>query len=345
RDEVDLAALVAEAADMVRDYVVAKGLELRVQVAAGLPTLWIDRLRIRQVILNLVSNAVRFTRQGYVEVGAFLADGEVIVYVRDTGQGIPPDKLETIFERFEQVDSTGRRPHGGLGLGLAISRQLVRLHGGRIWAESEPGKGSTFYFSLPCLDPGTVPELSRAPAQVARPGGSQATAVVLCPDPLVVRMLARHMDRMGVVGARTAAEAAALVRELHPAAVVAVGDAPGALDEAEALLSEVAPLDVPAVVCDYPTERQAGSALGVSDFLVKPVTQRELAAAVGRLCPAPRRMLVADDDPDMLRLLCRMAQQEWRDVEVLMAATGIEAVQLASQLPDVLLLDLFMPGL
>ncbi|MCL6431904.1 MAG: response regulator, partial [Anaerolineae bacterium] len=321
-------------------------LELRVSLPETLPLFRIDPTRVRQVLLNLVNNAVRFTHQGYIQVGAYLSDGEVTVYVRDTGEGIPPDKLETIFERFEQVESSGRRPHGGLGLGLAISRQLVRLHGGRMWAESEPGKGSTFYFTLPCTEPeraGTA-QLMRTHA-AASPQGSRPSAVVLCQDPLVVRMLARHVERLDVVGASSVAEARALVGEVHPAAVVAVGDAPSTLDQARALLSELVPLDVAAIVCDYPTERQAGSALGVSDFLVKPVTQRELAAAIARLKPRPRHVLVADDDPDMLRLLCRMVQQEWSDAEILSAATGVDALRLALQAPDVVLLDLFMPGL
>ena len=321
-------------------------LELRVSLPESLPLLRIDPTRVRQVLLNLVNNAVRFTHQGYIQVGAYLSDGEVTVYVRDTGEGIPPDKLETIFERFEQVDSSGRRPHGGLGLGLAISRQLVRLHGGRMWAESELGKGSTFYFTLPYTEQERASALQLMRTRTsAAPRSSRPSAVVLCDDPLVIRTLARHVERLDIVGASSVPDARALVAEVHPAALVAVGDTPSTLDQARALLSELDPADVTAIVCDYPTERQAGSALGVSDFLVKPVTQREVDTAIARLRPRPRRTLVADDDPDMLRLLSRMVQQEWPETEILTAATGLEALQLAVQAPDVVLLDLYMPGL
>mgnify|MGYP005853883163 FL=1 len=215
-----------------------------------------------------------------------------------------------------------------------------------MWAESELGKGSTFYFTLPYTEQERASALQLMRTRTsAAPRSSRPSAVVLCDDPLVIRTLARHVERLDIAGASSVPEARALVAEAHPTALVAVGDTPSTLDQARALLSELDPADVTAIVCDYPTERQAGSALGVSDFLVKPVTQREVATAIARLRPRPRRILVADDDPDMLRLLSRMVQQEWPEAEILTAATGIEALQLAVQAPDVVLLDLYMPGL
>ena len=109
-----------------------------------------DERRIRQVVFNLLSNAVKFTPQGgRVDVSAVREDGEVLVAVRDTGPGISPDDQARIFEEFQQArDTNGERPEG-TGLGLALSRSLVELHGGRIWVESEPGEGSTFTFTLP----------------------------------------------------------------------------------------------------------------------------------------------------------------------------------------------------
>ncbi len=346
-EPVDLRRIIQEALATGSSLLRDSALELRVSLPEELPRVAVDPTRIRQVLLNLINNAIRFTPQGYLEVGAYLSGAEVVVYVRDTGEGIPPDKLETIFERFEQVDTSAERPHGGLGLGLAISRHLIRLHGGRIWAESELGKGSTFYFSLPYLEQEPkqrLPQLIRTPAD-RTPAAKGDAVVALCTDPLVVRMLARHLEKLQVAGAESVAEAVALVRELHPLAVLIVGEPQPALAQARTILDEMGALDVATIVCDFPTERQAGSALGVSDFLIKPVTQEELAAAIKRLRPAPRRVLVVDDDPDMLRLLARMTLQEWGQAEVLLAATGAEAIQSASQLPDIILLDLQMPGM
>jgi signal transduction histidine kinase len=108
-----------------------------------------DRTRVRQVLLNLVSNAVKFTDSGGVTVSVRRADGRIEVAVSDTGIGMRPDEVERAFDEFEQLEGKHRNKPGGTGLGLPISRQLVRMHGGELEAESAPGKGSTFRFSLP----------------------------------------------------------------------------------------------------------------------------------------------------------------------------------------------------
>jgi signal transduction histidine kinase/CheY-like chemotaxis protein len=351
-EPVDLVRLIRESLATASALLRDSGIGLRISLPEALPLLGVDPTRIRQVLLNLVNNAVRFTPQGYVEVGAYLTKGEVIVYVRDTGEGIPQDRLESVFEEFEQVDTSGRRRHRGLGLGLAISRHLIHLHGGRIWAESEAGKGSTFYFSLPCLEKGRKPipaQFSRGRPRATRPSSEKEAVVVLCSDPLVLRMLARHLGKLRVITSDSVDEAIALVHEHHPVAVLIAAESRGgsqpALDMARAVREGVAPSDVPTIVCDFPTERQAGQSLGVSECMLKPVTQKELVPVINRLHASPRRILVVDDDLDMLRLLSRMVEQGWPKAQVLTAASGADALRLASQLPDVILLDLLMPGM
>jgi signal transduction histidine kinase len=111
---------------------------------------WADRERVHQVLFNLLDNAVRFTPDGgEVTVSAGTVDGRCEVSVTDTGPGIPPEHLPLLFERFYRVDEARSRGEGGTGIGLAIARSVVEAHGGRIWAESEPGKGSVFRFELP----------------------------------------------------------------------------------------------------------------------------------------------------------------------------------------------------
>ncbi|MGQ9554242.1 MAG: sensor histidine kinase, partial [Anaerolineae bacterium] len=152
RVQTELLGLVREVANLVRRLVMSKpGVVLRLNVPEDLPTLYVDRTRIRQVLLNLLANACRFTDKGEIWVRATLADDEVVVSVADTGPGIPADQLETIFEEFLQSQSPALDEHqrAGKGLGLAIAKRFVQLHGGRIWVESEPGRGSTFHFSLP----------------------------------------------------------------------------------------------------------------------------------------------------------------------------------------------------
>ena len=134
----------------LRSLAEEKALDFRVELDAGLPEIMLgDAKRITQCLLNLTGNALKFTKRGRVEVAADV-DGQTLRYrVTDTGIGIPRDQLENIFAEFRQVDATIAREYGGTGLGLSITRQFVELHGGRIWAESEPGRGSTFFIEIP----------------------------------------------------------------------------------------------------------------------------------------------------------------------------------------------------
>jgi signal transduction histidine kinase len=134
---------------MVREQATADGVRVSLHANGGLDVVTGDERRIRQVIFNLLSNAVKFTEAGgLVDVSATQANGEVKVSVADTGPGIAADDLDRIFEEFQQTEA-GAREHQGTGLGLAVSKRFVEMHGGRIWCESEPGRGSTFRFTLP----------------------------------------------------------------------------------------------------------------------------------------------------------------------------------------------------
>lgn len=136
-------------------------------VASCPATVHADPDRVVQTLTNLLGNAIKFSpRNSMLRVSAEVSHNEVLVAVQDHGRGIPADKLETIFERFEQVDASDSRKKGGSGLGLAISRSIVKQHGGRIWVESTPGVGSTFYFTLPA-----------APAPTANPNATDESAL------------------------------------------------------------------------------------------------------------------------------------------------------------------------
>jgi signal transduction histidine kinase len=133
----------------LRALAATKGLDLVTAVAPDLPFCVGDGKRVTQCLMNLAGNALKFTREGRVEIRVELQGESLLFAVADTGIGIPADQVEHIFEEFRQADATVSRDFGGTGLGLSISRKLVELHGGRIWVESEAGKGSTFFFSIP----------------------------------------------------------------------------------------------------------------------------------------------------------------------------------------------------
>ena len=148
-EEVDVPAVLEDVIDLMRASADAKSLTLRADVAGSLPTAWADRARIRQVLVNLLANAVKFTEQGGVTLRASVVDGWITIAVVDTGVGIPAEAQTYIFDEFRQVDASTTRRYGGTGLGLAISKRLIALHGGRIWVDSTVGVGSSFVFTLP----------------------------------------------------------------------------------------------------------------------------------------------------------------------------------------------------
>jgi signal transduction histidine kinase/CheY-like chemotaxis protein len=338
RDEVDMATLVAEATDMVRDYIAAKGLELQVDVSPDLPKLWIDRLRIRQVLLNLLVNAARFTERGWIRVEISRQSEEVLVRVTDTGQGIPAQDMPKIFEEFRTTDQPASTWHSGTGLGLPISKKFVELHHGRMGVESIYLQGTSFWFTLPCA-PGLMArqELSRVDRSqpTIRLGASERIIVVAHEDARVAHLLQRYLDGYRVVGAADAEEGVALAEELEAIALVT--------DAVTTSLS-VPPADVLTVRCPLPSGRRAAMALGADDFLVKPVSRQELWAAIERLGRPVRRVLIADDDPEIVRLFRRMLCTHIPPQDCLEAYNGEETLCLArSEKPDLVLLDLMMP--
>ena len=148
-EEVNINDVADEALELVRPHADEKGLQVHSVIPQALPTVWADRARVRQVLANMLANAVKFTERGSVSVAASAAEGWVTVSVSDTGVGITPEAQAYVFDEFRQADSSTTRRYGGTGLGLAISKRLVTLHGGRIWVDSEVGRGSTFHFTLP----------------------------------------------------------------------------------------------------------------------------------------------------------------------------------------------------
>lgn len=157
RERVALPEIIDEARSGVERLYGSKGLYLRVEVPAELPPVFCDRTRIREVLLNLLTNAARYAEQGGVDLHAWQEGSDVIVSVADTGPGIAPEDAGKLFAPFQQLDGSIRRRYGGSGLGLAISKDFVELHGGKMWLESEKGRGSTFFFRLP-IEPLALPD-------------------------------------------------------------------------------------------------------------------------------------------------------------------------------------------
>jgi signal transduction histidine kinase len=143
------ADLVEAVRASMRSLAAERGLDFVAQVAPDLPTAYGDARRLTQCLMNLAGNAIKFTKQGRVEIAVELDGGDLLYRVTDTGIGIPKEELEHVFAEFRQADATIAADFGGTGLGLSITRRFIEMHGGRIWVDSEPGQGSTFWFTVP----------------------------------------------------------------------------------------------------------------------------------------------------------------------------------------------------
>jgi len=159
--------LLREALKTGEGLLIGRPVKMRREFEPGLMPVLADEVRVRQVLLNLLSNASNFTDKGEIGLGARSGDRELVVWVRDSGIGIAPDDQLRIFGEFEQVEHEESKQRGGTGLGLSICRWLIQMHGGRMWVESNVGKGSTFFFALPLADLACLPQPEVLTAQAA----------------------------------------------------------------------------------------------------------------------------------------------------------------------------------
>ena len=346
-ERVSLSEVVADVVDMMESLITQKGLELALDVPSNLPSIYLDGLRIRQVLLNLVNNAIRFTDTGKITVSAQARDEEIRVTVADTGTGIAPNEIDGIFEEFQQAETPPSRGQGGVGLGLALSRRFVQLHGGRMWVESELGEGSTFHFTLPAAPASrpstqlTGPSLYISPHTKDRVG---RTVLVNTVDPLVVDLLKRNIQGYKVVGVSddTLAEAvgvylphAILMTEASPPHDESRGGQPNELQKAASY--------APIIACALPDSRHLGQSLGVDDYLVKPVTRERLLRLLEGYGDAIKRILIVDDDVQFAELMARTVRGAPRPYDVDIACGGQEGWERACEFaPDLVFLDLIM---
>ncbi len=346
RELADLRPVIRAALDTMAPLLEKHGLSLTAEWPDDLPPVLVDRTRIRQVMLNLLCNALRFTERGGITVRIVRERDALVVSVADTGVGVSPDKLEEVFEAFQQLDS-GLRRREGAGLGLALGRQFVELHGGRMWAESEVGKGSTFYFALPL--PGTTPQSGPLLLTPERPrtDDSNAPVVLVDPDASVADMLSRYLGDRRVLAARDAQEAEELILAEHPAGVIVnqPPDAPLAqwLDTVGQASERYS---VPVVHCSIPSATWLKQSTGLDDCLSKPASRQALRTVLQRYCHRSSTILVVDDNPGFVNLMARMIGAEALAGRILTAYSGPEGLRLArEEVPDLVLLDLLMPVL
>lgn len=357
REWASLGGDVETALTTVRPLLEKKRLKLQVNIPADLPQVYCDRTRISQVILNLVSNAARFTDEGGITLSARQQDQHVIVSVADTGPGVRPEDAGRIFEPFCQASDNPWRDKKGSGLGLSISKQFVELHGGEMWLESEPQVGSTFYFKLPIAPP-AAPAATAArwinPDWLARertsrskmPQSPYKQRILVCDGAGDLHDLLVHaceevefiktadLDQ-AIREARTGTAHAIVVNTLS------TRETPKTIEQAGLSLP-----DTPIIAGAFPSRVPEILAAGAAAQLIKPILRPDLERAIRAVGRPVKCILIVDDDRDFRRLMRRMLLLCDSELNIITASSGQQALsQLRRRQPDLMLVDITMPGL
>jgi PAS domain S-box-containing protein len=350
QEDFSLTAVLPEVLSTIMPLALRKNLRLQNDVAANL-AVHADRIRFKQILYNLLSNAVKFTPEGgEVRLAAEQQNGFVRVSVSDSGVGIHPADQELIFEEFRQVGETTKGVKEGTGLGLAITKRLVEQHGGRVSVESEPGKGSTFIFTLSASGP--VPETAPEPPIAPPPQAARVRPLILVvdDDPASCELLATDMTSEGYqpVCVNSGVEAMSRARELRPDAItldILMPDK-GGWETLSELKSDPSTALIPIFVVSVVDQRKTGFALGATEYLIKPVSKEVLLRTLSKHLPPPTvlpsTILVVDDQVETLDLVSSVLKSE--GYSPLTCGSAKESLEVLWRVRvDAILLDLLMP--
>lgn len=287
KEDVSVPQLMDDIRKLGHPFAAQRRIQLDSHVASNLPLIEADPAKVKRILYNLVSNAIKFTHEGgRVTLDAHLRDGMVEISVTDTGIGISPEDQKKIFNLFQQLDSSHSRSHEGTGVGLALSRRLVEMHGGQLWVESELGEGSRFAFTLP-LTPGRSragdqPPVEASPPPQVEPEISRGQPLVLVveDDPQTGELIGLWLGEASYRVARAfdGEQALKLARELRPYAITLDIMLPGVdgWQVLQELKADAATRDIPVIIISILEKSRRGMELGAFDYFVKPVEKKEL---------------------------------------------------------------------
>jgi signal transduction histidine kinase/DNA-binding response OmpR family regulator/transcriptional regulator with GAF, ATPase, and Fis domain len=353
-ESFEIPGLVRDVVATIQPLVEKNGNTLQVDCSESLGTMHADLTKVRQALFNLLSNACKFTKQGTItlEVTQAARNGNpsICFRVRDTGIGMTPEQMGKLFQAFSQADASTTREFGGTGLGLAISRKFCQMMGGDISVESVYGEGSTFTIQLPAEVTGEkaaeVPELQKPPARAVPTDAP--TVLVIDDDPTVRDLMQRMLSKEGlhVVSAADGKEGLRLAKELRPDAITLDVLMPGMDGWAvlTALKADSALSAIPVIMVTIADEKQVGYALGVKEYLTKPVDWKRLTAILQtyKRTDGSCRVLIVEDDTNTRKMMrTRLEKQGWPVSEAENGRIALE--RMAEKLPGLILLDLMMP--
>jgi signal transduction histidine kinase/DNA-binding response OmpR family regulator len=333
----------------IRPLAAQKQIGLEVSIAPTLTTLVADTGKVKQILYNLLSNAIKFTPDsGRAGLRASRDHQEACVAVWDTGIGIKREDQERIFEEFQQVETTTARQYEGTGLGLALAKRFVELHGGKIWVDSEPGKGSTFTFTLPLVEQPMAPLEERAAADDA----GRPLILMVEDDPKTQELLRFCLSREGfrVEEASDGEEALRKARTLHPFLITLDILLPSkdGWEVLRELKEDPLSRDIPVIIVSIVDDPGRGFSLGAADYILKPFDRDDLLRRLRRYGFTTKarsegvRILIIDDDPLAVETLASVLEPE--GFEISKAYGGRQGLDMAfQQTPDLVVVDLLMP--
>lgn len=326
-------------------------------VEPGLPAFTGDRDRLIQVVINLISNAFKFTPTGTVTVAARRDEGGITVSVTDSGIGIAESDHLKVFEKFKQVGDTLTDKPRGTGLGLPICKEIVERHGGRIWVESELGSGSTFTFHIPTAETRPAEErpmsldtlVRQLRVRMASHHAAGKTILVVDDDANIRSLLEQEFTEAGytVRLAANGREALERIREERPGLVVLDVMMPemNGFDVAAVLKNDPATMDIPIIILSIVEDKERGFRIGVDRYLTKPIDTGSLFREVGELLDqgkSHRKVLIVDEDSPAVRTLTQVLQAGGYQV---VEANGAELMASAiSAQPDIIILNSVVNG-
>ena len=342
-EEVDLAELIAEVRSIAEPLAAANANRLEMTDAAALGMLYTDRTKLKQSLLNLLSNACKFTREGQVKLEVRASGTEASFCISDTGIGMTEEQLGRLFQAFSQADVSTTRQYGGTGLGLAITKHFCEMLGGSITVQSTPGQGSTFTI--------TLPDRSRASSAAVLPEGAEHAPLVMIvdDDPNARHLLAATVRREGyrVIEAADGETALTLAHEWHPDIITLDVLMPRMDGWAvlTAFKSDLELAETPIIIVTVLEDRGIAVSLGAAEFLTKPVDRARLAATIRQHVYGSGVVLVVDDEPESRQIARRhLDKLGWEVAEAENGATALAWLS-RNPRPAMILLDLLMPGM
>ncbi len=360
----DVSSILSTTLLTVEPLARAKNLEITSNVTADVTKLTTDIVKLRQILVNLVSNAVKFTEEGEISVKVFSQNGLIAFAVKDSGIGIEKNNFEMIFEEFRQVEGRSAPKNRGTGLGLAISRRLARLLGGDLTVESDLGKGSTFTLAIPPVIPrhlaaGEPPQRVAPKPAPTQPMGTpipvpmaSGQTKILCidDDPEVLEILRSYLIPEGyfVTGALSGDEGIRLAAELKPSLITLDIMMPhmDGWQVLRELKQNPSTKEIPVIMHSIIENRPLALSLGAVEVTTKPVDQQHLLALVRTYCKSnDRYVLIVDDNEDFASVLKKI--MDANGIASKIANSGEQAMEILkkSTVPAIILLDLVMPGM